>query len=121
MLGNKEYVERKWDQESHPDDEHGQKYKLVIEGLDRLLESYGANGMKSVYIWMDYCCLDQTVEDRSSLLLSQFDLFISSFDALFTPIYDPHIIHAFRPQNGLLLALRSPSHSRIRDHFDALY
>ena len=117
MLGNKEYVERKWDQESHPDDEHGQKYKLVIEGLDRLLESYGANGMKSVYIWMDYCCLDQTVEDRSSLLLSQFDLFISSFDALFTPIYDPHIIHAFKYNGTTKYYLEKAMHGPIKNYF----
>ena len=36
----------------------GDKYKLYVEALEKLKED-NAPHMESMYIWMDYCCLDQ--------------------------------------------------------------
>lgn len=36
----------------------GDKYKLYIEALEKLKEDC-APDMESMYVWMDYCCLDQ--------------------------------------------------------------
>jgi hypothetical protein len=38
----------------------GDKYKLYVEALEKIKEEY-APEMENLYIWMDYCCLDQKI------------------------------------------------------------
>lgn len=94
ILGNKTTYTDVWEGASHPDNERGDKYKLCIEGIERAIGAYAA-GTKDTYIFMDYSCLDQDFNPVDELK-GQLDMIVQNCDCLFTPIYDPEIIHAFK-------------------------
>jgi hypothetical protein len=47
-----------WDGRPHPDTADGEKYKLCVDGIDKIMKSM-ASGMQNCYLWLDFGCIDQ--------------------------------------------------------------
>ena len=68
-----------------PDDDAGNKYKLIIEGLDKVKHNLCPN-VKTMYIWCDFSCIDQDGNKMGELML--LDKIVQICDIMFTPIVD---------------------------------
>ena len=75
-----------WDGEPHPDSPAADKYHLCVEGIDKMLNQL-APDMNECYLWIDYCCLDQT--KSPALELGRLDKILACTDCMFTPIFEP--------------------------------
>lgn len=69
----------------HPDDVHHEKYRLCVEGIEKLHKSEAVT-FKDIWIWLDYGCLNQNRNPTESFSLLPDIMFLS--DCLFTPIVD---------------------------------
>jgi hypothetical protein len=89
-----------WDGRPHPDNAEEGKYKLIVEGVEKMLKVF-APGMKNCFLWLDYGCIDQNGDPAGEL--KQLDKIVEVCDCLLTPIYDEN--HAAwtlsRSGNGL--------------------
>jgi hypothetical protein len=74
-----------WDGRPHPDTVDGDKYKLCVDGIGKIMKSM-ASGMQNCYLWMDFGCIDQDGDPAGELKM--LDKIISVCDCLFTPIFD---------------------------------
>jgi hypothetical protein len=74
-----------WDGRPHPDTADGGKYKLCVDGIDKIMKSM-ASGMQNCYLWLDFGCIDQDGDPAGEL--KNLDKIISVCDCLFTPIFD---------------------------------
>lgn len=70
----------------HPDNESNDKFKLLKEGLLKLVASQ-APGLDNVYVWIDYGCIDQDAAECAEL--GYLDSIISYCDIIFTVVHDP--------------------------------
>eukprot|EP01041_Mallomonas_annulata_P005444 gene5444-10933_t len=70
-------------EDSHPDDFHNSKYKLIIDGVEQLFKSFG-NDMDKCYIWLDYSCINQDINPANEL--HHLDEIMRNIDCIFTPI-----------------------------------
>ena len=50
-----------WSGKSHPDNKNNDKFALLIDTINNLLCSQ-APGMLNCYIWLDFGCIDQTLD-----------------------------------------------------------
>jgi len=73
-----------WMTKNHPDNAKNDKFQLILKGIDKL--KLLAPGFKEVYIWIDYSCINQTVDPALELI--NLDKIITACDVLFTPIVD---------------------------------
>ena len=73
-----------WMTKNHPDNAKHEKFQLILKGIEKL--KLLAPGFKEVYIWIDYSCINQTVDP--ALELVHLDKIITACDLLFTPIVD---------------------------------
>lgn len=71
----------------HPDNADGDKYKLLVAGIDKLKTSFAPN-VKNVYLWIDFSCMNQDKKELSGDL-EQYDQIVYRCDVVFTPIVDP--------------------------------
>jgi hypothetical protein len=76
-----------WDGRPHPDNKRGDKYKLCVHGIEKILTKF-APGMKNCYLWLDFGCIDQDGNPAGELKL--LDKIIQVSDCVFTPIHDEH-------------------------------
>jgi len=67
----------------HPDNVKGDKYKLCISGIEKIKQKF-APGMKDLYVWLDFGCIDQSKEPAAEL--KQLDKIVGYSDIIFTPI-----------------------------------
>jgi hypothetical protein len=74
-----------WNGRPHPDTADGQKYKLCVDGIDKIMKTM-ASGMQNCYLWLDFGCIDQDGDPAGELKM--LDKIISVCDCLFTPIFD---------------------------------
>jgi hypothetical protein len=76
-----------WDKRTcpHPDTADGDKYKLCVDGIDKVMKTM-ASGMENCYIWLDFGCIDQDGNPAGELKM--LDKIVQVCDCLFTPIYD---------------------------------
>jgi hypothetical protein len=74
-----------WDGRPHPDTVDGDKYKLCVDGIGKIMTSM-ASGMQNCYLWLDFGCIDQDGDPAGELRM--LDKIISVCDCLFTPIFD---------------------------------
>jgi hypothetical protein len=72
-----------WDGRAHPDNAKGDKYRLCVEGIERVKKQL-APGMSRCYIWLDYGCIDQNGDPAGEL--KQLDEIVRNSDCIFTPI-----------------------------------
>jgi hypothetical protein len=85
-----------WDGEAHPDNRHGDKFRLTIEGVENAWKIY-APGMTRCLVWLDFGCINQDNDDMlvvfgmESLLtnIERLDKIMKICDCMFTPIVDP--------------------------------
>jgi hypothetical protein len=75
-----------WDGIPHPDNFEGGKYRLCVEGIQKIFY-YLAPGMRDCYIWLDYGCIDQDGDPATEVKL-RLDKIIQVCDCIFTPIFD---------------------------------
>ena len=72
-----------WDGSPHPDNDQHEKYKLSIEGINKMMK-YFAPGMESCYIWLDFGCMNQ--DENPAGELKQLNEIVQFTDCIFTPI-----------------------------------
>jgi hypothetical protein len=71
-------------QTAHPDDAAGSKHALVCAGIKKLAQQKGWSS-QHVYLWLDFCCVEQ---DRGDLLkagVASLKGYISVCDAVLIP------------------------------------
>eukprot|EP01038_Epipyxis_sp_PR26KG_P004362 gene4362-6170_t len=83
-----------YDGRPHPDTNTSDKFKLCVEGLDKVWKSF-AMEMRNCYVWIDFGCIDQDANPAAEL--KQLDVIIQSCDLIFTPIFDPQFSEWQRP------------------------
>lgn len=75
----------------YPDDSAGNKYKLCMEGVDKIRSK--REGV-TVYVWFDYSCLDQSRDPATQLSKYDLDVLFEWTDCLFTPLVESYNKHA---------------------------
>lgn len=75
-----------WDGRPHPDNDKHEYFQLILEATEHLKRE--APGMKDVYIWMDYGCINQNVDPASELRL--LNKIVQSCDLVLTPVVDSY-------------------------------
>ena len=80
------YVSHAWLQETHPDNEKAEKYKLIIDGITKLKDEQ-APGLRGCYVWIDYCCLKGNEKKKDSFPAVFYNN-IMCCDCMITPIVD---------------------------------
>ena len=76
------FISHAWLSAASPDNDHHDKHRLIIEGVNKARNSLAKDC--KVYLWIDYSCIDQD-EGVSSDLISLEPL-MRHVDLLFTPI-----------------------------------
>jgi hypothetical protein len=74
-----------WDGRPHPDTADGEKYKLCVDGINKIMKTM-ASAMQNCYLWLDFGCIDQDGNPAGELKM--LDKIVSVCDCLFTPIFD---------------------------------
>jgi hypothetical protein len=74
-----------YDKRAHTDDEHNNKYKLIIEGVEKFWKAT-APGMTQCHVWLDFSCINQDGDPAGEL--RDLDKIVGWGDAMFTPIVD---------------------------------
>jgi hypothetical protein len=80
------YISHAWLQDTHPDNDKLEKFRLTIEGISKLKDEM-APGLTQCYVWLDYSCLkgnEKTKPEFGSLFYNA----ILHCDCMFTPIVD---------------------------------
>lgn len=78
-----------WSGTPHPDNAEGDKYKLCVKGIKKIMSTL-ASGMEKCYIWLDFGCQNQngnTLDD-----IQQLDEIMKLADCIFTPIIGTAVI-----------------------------
>jgi hypothetical protein len=73
-----------YDKRAHTDDRHKNKYKLIIEGVEKFWKA-AAPGMTECHVWLDFSCINQDGDPTGEL--KDLDNIVGWADAMFTPIY----------------------------------
>jgi hypothetical protein len=76
-----------WDGRPHPDNANHDKFALILEAIDKHLIRQ-APGMKEVYVWIDYGCINQNADPAGEL--KQLDKIVQSCDLVLTVIADSY-------------------------------
>ncbi len=74
-----------WQGKPHPDNLQNDKYKLCVEGIEKIMKIM-APGMKECYVWVDFSCIDQDKDPAGEL--RQLEKIVQISDCILTPIYD---------------------------------
>ena len=74
-----------WDGRPHPDNAKHEKFELIIKAIDDYLIKQ-APGMKDVYVWIDYGCINQNADPAGEL--KQLDKIVQSCDIVLTIVVD---------------------------------
>jgi hypothetical protein len=77
-----------WDGRPHPDNAANEKFKLCVEGIEKI-KLVLAPGAKKCYLWLDFACIDQNGHPAGEL--KSLDQIIRNCDVLFTPIHSENI------------------------------
>lgn len=96
------------DGQNWPDNATNEKFKLVVEAIRIIKQSY-APGMSEAFIWLDYGCINQ--EDNPADELKQLDEIVRNCDLIFTPIFDENPDSWIYPKswNNMYEEYRSPN------------
>ena len=78
-----------WNGRPHPDATSNGKYKLCVEGINKLWKSL-APGFKECYLWMDFGCMNQDGDPCGEL--KQLDKIMQHCDCVFTPILEENFL-----------------------------
>ena len=76
-----------WDRRPHPDNANHDKFALILEAIDKHLIRQ-APGMREVYVWIDYGCINQNADPAGEL--KQLDKIVQSCDLVLTVIVDSY-------------------------------
>jgi hypothetical protein len=74
-----------WDCRPHPDNANHDKFKLILRAIDDYLIRQ-APGMKEIYVWIDYGCINQNADPAGEL--KQLDKIVQACDLVLTVITD---------------------------------
>jgi len=74
-----------YDGSPHPDNVSHDKYRLCLNGIERI-HKYMAPQMEKCYVWLDFGCINQS--RNPALELKQLDKIVALSDCMFTPIVD---------------------------------
>jgi hypothetical protein len=91
MRGDEEQCKRnghRWDGTAHPDDEKGTKHRLMCAGVERLAGEKGWD-LGKVYIWLDYCCIEQDDNKRKWAGVESLRGYVTVCDAVLVPYPEP--------------------------------
>jgi hypothetical protein len=73
-----------YDGRPHPDNANHDKYKLMVESVERIMKTL--TSMEKCYVWLDYGCIDQ---DASACLeLRMLDKIVGVCDLILTNVVD---------------------------------
>lgn len=77
-----------WDGQAHPDNAQNDKYRLLVAGVEKLLNLM-TKSLKECYLWVDYSCLDQNQSPSEQINRNHmFPIVLSYCDAVITPLVD---------------------------------
>jgi hypothetical protein len=76
-----------WDGRPHPDNAKHEKFELILKAIDQYLIKQ-APGMKDVYVWIDYGCINQNADPAGEL--KQLDKIVQSCDMVLTVVVDSY-------------------------------
>jgi hypothetical protein len=82
-----------YDKRAHTDDRHKNKYKLIIEGVEKFWKA-AAPGMTECHVWLDFSCINQDGDPAGEL--KDLDNIVGWADAMFTPIVDTKYITLYK-------------------------
>lgn len=85
-----------WNGAPHPDNASQDKYKLCVEGIQRMRQVLCPDIAKCL-IWMDFACINQ--EGNPAMELEHLDKIVQWADCLFTPIVDKDHMSWEMPSN----------------------
>jgi hypothetical protein len=75
-----------WRGYPHPDDKANRKFKLILEGVEKIWTSMCPD-LKQCFVWLDYGCINQDGDPAGELKM--LDKIIQWSDCIFTPVvYD---------------------------------
>lgn len=74
-----------WDGTPHPDNASHDKFRLVVEAIDKIWGTFAPEMLKC-YIWVDFGCINQDGDPCGEL--KHLDLIIQSCDLILTAIVD---------------------------------
>lgn len=74
-----------WDGTPHPDNAKHEKFRLVVEAIDKIWGTF-APDMDKCYVWLDFGCINQDGDPCGEL--KHLDLIIQSSDLILTAIVD---------------------------------
>ena len=70
--------------EPHPDDEDLSKYNAIMDACQLYCENANSKGqiveLQDLYLWIDYCCIDQTVPDIKQRCIQTLPFYIMLSD-----------------------------------------
>ena len=78
-----------WSGSPHPDNAEGDKYKLCVKGIKKLMSTL-APGVEKCYVWLDFGCQDQNGNSIDEL--SQLDEIMRLADCIFTPVIGTAVV-----------------------------
>ena len=96
-----------WEGYPQPDTVDNENFKLCVKGIERAFSAY-AEGMKQCYIWIEYSC----VPEQSGYEYRRLDNLMELSDCIFTPIFDPDIIHRYKNH------MDTKAYKLIENYFD---
>jgi len=67
-----------------PDTNKNTKYHLIVKSIESLIASVGEN--VSVFLWIDYFCVDQDNQEQKMQSIRSLPYFISNSDCILTPL-----------------------------------
>jgi len=83
------FLSHRWLQPGNPDDKHGTKFKQIMEVMDLIaLQLGGKEQTSKLYLWADYCCIDQCNPFPGVQMLPAYVACCDEFAYVVHPEYD---------------------------------
>uniref|UniRef100_A0A061R7P0 Heterokaryon incompatibility domain-containing protein n=1 Tax=Tetraselmis sp. GSL018 TaxID=582737 RepID=A0A061R7P0_9CHLO len=83
------FLSHRWLQPGNPDDEEGTKYKQIMKLMELIAEELGGDRFTDrLYLWADYCCIDQSNPFPGVQMLPSYIACCEEFAYVKHPEYD---------------------------------
>lgn len=83
------FLSHRWLQPGNPDDQKGTKFKQIMEVMELIAAQLGgAEGARKLYLWADYCCIDQCNPFPGVQMLPAYVACCDEFAYVVHPEYD---------------------------------
>eukprot|EP01006_Ploeotia_vitrea_P059739 TRINITY_DN74716_c0_g1_i1.p1 TRINITY_DN74716_c0_g1~~TRINITY_DN74716_c0_g1_i1.p1 ORF type:complete len:642 (+),score=16.37 TRINITY_DN74716_c0_g1_i1:39-1964(+) len=80
------FISHRWLTEYHPDGNNNEKCKTILHGMKLLLQNHLMAAEENVYIWLDWCCIDQDCALAKKKNIFSLPYFIATCSAMLIPV-----------------------------------